>query len=139
MPMPVSDARARFAQARVARLATVRPGGRPHLVPIVFAIDGDRLYSIVDAKPKRDPDLLRIRNIAAEPRVSLLADHYADDWQALWWVRVDGIATVVERGPDRDTAIRLLFDKYPQYGEWSTPIGSAMVVRIERWSSWSLS
>ncbi len=137
--MPVPDARARFAQERVARLATVRPDGSPHLVPIVFALDGDLLYSIVDAKPKRGPDLLRFRNIAAEPRVSLLADHYNDDWQALWWVRVDGIATVVEDGPDRDTAIRLLFEKYPQYSEWSTPIGAAMVVRIERWSSWSLS
>ena len=137
--MPVPDARARFAQARVARLATVRPDGSPHLVPIVFALDGDLLYSIVDAKPKHGPDLLRFRNIAAEPRVSLLADHYDDDWQALWWVRVDGIATVVEDGPDRDTAISLLFEKYPQYGDWSTPIGAAMVVRIERWSSWSLS
>ncbi len=136
--MPVPDARARFAQARVARLATVRPDGRPHLAPIVFALDGDLLYSIVDAKPKRGPDLLRFRNIAAEPRVSLLADHYADDWQALWWVRVDGTARVVESGPDCDTAIRLLFGKYPQYGDWSTPIGAAMVVRIERWSSWSL-
>ncbi len=135
--MPVDDARARFAQARVARLATVRPDGRPHLVPVVFALDGERLYSIVDAKPKRDLDLVRLRNIAAEPRVSLLVDAYAEDWQALWWVRVDGTATVVESGPDRDVAIRLLLEKYRQYNEWATPFGSATVVEIERWSSWS--
>ena len=137
--MAVADARARFEQARVARLATVRADGRPHLVPIVFAVDDDRVYSIVDAKPKRTPDLLRLRNIAAEPRVSLLVDQYDEDWRALWWVRVDGIATVVESGPDRDRAIRLLYEKYPQYTEWATPIAAAMVVRIKRWSSWALS
>lgn len=135
--MPVPDARVRFAQARVARLATVRPDGRPHLVPVVFALDGERLYSIVDAKPKRDLDLVRLRNIAAEPRVSLLVDDYAEDWQALWWVRVDGTAAVVESGRDRDVAIRLLLEKYGQYNEWATPFGPATVVQIERWSSWS--
>ena len=137
--MPVADAAARFERARVARLATVRADGRPHVAPIVFAVEGDRVFSIVDAKPKRSPQMLRLRNIAGEPRVSLLVDHYDEDWRALWWVRADGIATVVESGPDRDRAIRLLFDKYRQYGEWSTPIGAAMVIHIEQWSSWALS
>lgn len=137
--MPVADAAARFEQARVARLATVRADGRPHVAPIVFAVEGDRVFSIVDAKPKRSPEMLRLRNIAGEPRVSLLVDQYDEDWRTLWWVRADGIATVVESGPDRDLAIRLLFDKYRQYDEWSTPIGAAMVIRIERWSSWALS
>ena len=137
--MPVADAAARFEQARVAHLATVRADGRPHVAPIVFAVEGERVFSIVDAKPKRSPQMLRLRNIAGEPRVSLLVDHYDEDWRALWWVRADGIATVVESGPDRDRAIRLLFDKYRQYGEWSTPIGAAMVIHIERWSSWALS
>ena len=137
--MPVADAAARFEQARVARLATVRADGRPHVAPIVFAVEGDRVFSIVDAKPKRSPAMLRLRNIAGEPRVSLLVDQYDEDWQALWWVRADGIATVVESGPDRDLAIRLLFDKYRQYDEWSTPIGAAMVIHVERWSSWALS
>lgn len=135
--MPVEDARGRFGQARVARLATVRPDGRPHIVPIVFALDGKLLYTIVDAKPKLGPDLVRMRNIAVEPRVSLLVDHYAEDWQALWWVRADGIATVVESGTPRDVAIRLLLEKYRQYDEWATPFGAAVVVRIDRWSSWS--
>ena len=136
--MPVADAPARFERARVARLATVRADGRPHVAPIVFAVEGDRVFSIVDAKPKRSPEMLRLRNIAGEPRVSLLVDQYDEDWRALWWVRADGIATVAESGPDRDLAIRLLFDKYRQYDEWSTPIGAAMVIRIERWSSWAL-
>jgi PPOX class probable F420-dependent enzyme len=135
--MPVEDARGRFEQARVARLATVRPDGRPHIVPIVFALDRDLLYTIVDAKPKLGPDLVRLRNIAAEPRVSLLVDHYAEDWQALWWVRAEGIATVVESGTPREVAIRLLLEKYRQYDEWATPFGAAVVVRIDRWSSWS--
>ncbi|MDQ2934340.1 MAG: TIGR03668 family PPOX class F420-dependent oxidoreductase [Chloroflexota bacterium] len=135
--MRVEDARGRFEQARVARLATVRPDGQPHIVPIVFALEDDLLYSIVDAKPKRGPDLVRLRNIAAEPRVSLLVDQYEEDWQALWWVRADGVATVVESGPPRDVAIRLLLEKYRQYDEWATPLGAAVVVRIERWSSWS--
>lgn len=135
--MRVEDARGYFERARVARLTTIRPDGRPHIVPIVFALEDDLLYSIVDAKPKRGPDLVRLRNIAAEPRVSLLVDHYAEDWQALWWVRVDGIATVAESGPPRDVAIRLLLEKYRQYDEWATPFGAAVVVRIERWSSWS--
>ncbi|MDQ2941196.1 MAG: TIGR03668 family PPOX class F420-dependent oxidoreductase [Chloroflexota bacterium] len=135
--MRVEDARGHVERARVARLATIRPDGRPHIVPIVFALEDDLLYSIVDAKPKRGPDLVRLRNIAAEPRVSLLVDHYAEDWQALWWVRVDGIATVVESGPPRDVAIRLLLEKYRQYDEWATPFGAAVVVRIEGWSSWS--
>jgi PPOX class probable F420-dependent enzyme len=137
--MPVEDARARFGQSRAARLATVRPDGRPHVVPIVFALADDLLYSIVDAKPKRGPDLVRLRNIAAEPRVSLLVDHYAEDWRALWWVRADGIATVVESGPPRDVAIRLLREKYAQYGGWATPFGPAVVIRITRWSSWAFS
>jgi PPOX class probable F420-dependent enzyme len=137
--MPHEDARVRFEQARVARLATVRPDGRPHLVPIVFALHDDLVYSIVDAKPKRGRDLVRLRNIAAEPRVQLLVDQYAEDWQALWWVRVDGIATVVESGPPREVAIRLLLDKYRQYDEWAAPFGAAIVIRIERWSSWSFS
>jgi PPOX class probable F420-dependent enzyme len=137
--MPVEDGRARFERSRVARLATVRPDGRPHVVPIVFALSDDLLYSIVDAKPKRGPELVRLRNMAAEPRVSVLVDHYAEDWQALWWVRADGIATIVEGGPPRDLAIRLLREKYAQYGDRATSFGAAVVVRITRWSSWAFS
>jgi len=131
-------ARQRLAAARIGRLATVRADGRPHIVPIVFAVEGDTVYSIADPKPKRGLDLIRFRNIAAIPAVSLLVDHYDEDWNRLWWVRADGVARVVDDGPERETAIRLLRTKYRQYGEWSTPFGAAMVMTIERISSWSL-
>jgi PPOX class probable F420-dependent enzyme len=138
MRLPEAEARRRFAAARVAHLATVRGDGRPHIVPIVFAIDGDALYSIADPKPKRDGELLRLRNIAANPAVSLLVDEYDEDWTRLWWVRADGVARVLRTGPERDLTIDLLREKYPQYATWTTPFGDAMVVRVERWSSWSL-
>jgi PPOX class probable F420-dependent enzyme len=79
----------------VARLATVSPDGRPHVVPVTFAVDGDVIYSAVDAKPKTTTRLARLRNITAEPRVAMLADHYEADWDRLWWARADGAATVL--------------------------------------------
>ena len=139
MRLSDEEARGRFGAARVAYLATVRRSGAPHIVPIVFALDADRLYSIADPKPKQGPDLLRFRNIAAQPKVSLLVDAYQEDWKRLWWVRIDGSAAILEEGPDREHAIELLRAKYPQYATWTTPFGAAMVVNLERWSSWALS
>jgi hypothetical protein len=79
--MDAETARQRFAAARVARLATAsRP---PHLVPVTFAVDGDTVYTAVDAKPKRSRRLRRLANIEADPAVALLADHYSDDWGAV--------------------------------------------------------
>jgi len=94
------QARERFAAARVARLATADRDGRPHIVPIVFALDGDRIYSAVDQKPKRTTALRRLANVAANPNVSLLVDDYDDDWDRLWWVRADGRATVLDPPSD---------------------------------------
>src|SRR5205814_4381034 len=74
------EPRRRFAAATVARLATLSPDGRPHVVPVTFAVDGDVIYSAVDAKPKTTTRLARLRNITAEPRVAMLADHYEADW-----------------------------------------------------------
>ncbi len=138
MRLPVEEARRRLELARVGYLATVRSDASPHIVPIVFALEADLIYSIADPKPKRGPDLLRLRNIAAQPAVSLLVDEYDEDWERLWWVRVDGTARVTEAGAERDLAIRLLVAKYPQYATWSTPFGAAMILRAERWSSWAL-
>ena len=132
------EARRRFGIARVAHLATVRADGRPHVVPVVFALDGDVVYSIADPKPKRSLDLLRHRNIGAHPKVSLLVDEYHEPWEGIWWVRADGSARVVDSGPERDTAIDLLRVKYRDYAEWSTPFGAATVITIERWSSWRM-
>jgi PPOX class probable F420-dependent enzyme len=128
--------RARAAAAPVARLATVRPDGRPHLVPVTFAIDGDTVVTAVDHKPKRTTDLRRLRNIAADPSVCLLVDHYEEDWSALWWVRADGTAEVAEDGPRRDLAVRLLRGKYDAYWQ-QPPQGPAIIVAVERWAGWA--
>ena len=101
------------ASARVARLATVDPEGRPHVVPICFVLDGDTLYTAVDEKPKRTRLLKRLANIEANPRVEVLIDHYEDDWSRLWWVRLRGSARIVED----PRAVDLLAAKYPQYRE----------------------
>ena len=141
--LPPDEAWRRLAAARVAHLATARTDGRPHIVPIVFATetDGDvrTIYSIADPKPKRGLDLQRHRNIAANPAVSVLADAYDELWEQLWWARADGIGRVVEDGPDRDAALRLLLAKYPQYERWTTPFGAATVITVESLSSWTIS
>ncbi|MGH2529060.1 MAG: TIGR03668 family PPOX class F420-dependent oxidoreductase [Actinomycetota bacterium] len=134
--MDEAEATARFAAARVARLATVRPGGAPHLVPVVFAVQGSTVLLVVDEKPKRTKELQRLANVRAEPRVSLLADHYEDAWGSLWWVRADGRARIVEDGPERDRAVAILQAKYPQYAA-SPPTGPAVVVDIASWRWWS--
>jgi PPOX class probable F420-dependent enzyme len=131
------EARRRFAGARVARLATVGVDGAPHLVPIVFATDGDTIYSAVDAKPKRTTKLRRLDNIRANPRVAVLADHYEHDWTALWWVRADGRATVIDADePEADHAIALLTARYEQYVA-DPPAGPVVAVNVERWTGWA--
>jgi PPOX class probable F420-dependent enzyme len=129
------DPRVRFAQAPVARLATVSPDGGPHLVPVVFALDGDVVYTAVDAKPKTTQRLRRLANIAGNPRVSLLADHYADDWAQLWWIRVDGIASVHHDGDALRIGLDLLRAKYNQYQSVALN-GPVIAVAVRRWSSW---
>jgi PPOX class probable F420-dependent enzyme len=127
--------RRRVEQARVARLATVEVDGRPHLVPICFALDGDVLYSAVDEKPKRSKRLKRLANIRANPRVCVLVDQYEEDWSRLWWVRLRGRAEVHERGPERERALELLQGKYVQYRA-EPPTGAAIVVHIDELATW---
>jgi PPOX class probable F420-dependent enzyme len=121
-----------FGDARVARLATVGADGAPHLVPIVFAVTGDVIHSAVDAKPKRHNRLRRLANIAHEPRVSVLADHYDDDWSLLWWVRADGVASVHAESPD---GLAALAAKYPQY-QVTPPPGPYLRITVTKWSRW---
>ena len=128
--------RERVKAARIGRLATVGAEGRPHLVPICFALDGDTLYSAVDEKPKRSKRLKRLENIRVHPEVSVLVDHYVEDWTRLWWVRVDGTARVLETGEEREQALELLRAKYEQY-RGLPPTGAVIAVRVERWRSWS--
>ena len=130
-----AEARRRFGEARVARLATVSATGRPHLVPFVFALQGDTIYSAVDAKPKRSQKLRRLDNIRADPRVSVLVDHYDEDWTELWWVRADGEARVAEEGPERDRALDLLAGRYPQYVN-NPPPGPAILIEVHLWTWW---
>ena len=123
----------KFAGAPVARLATVTSDSAPHLVPVVFAVSGDTVFTAVDGKPKSTRRLQRLANIAANPRVSLLVDHYADDWSTLWWIRADGRAEVTGDEMGRD----LLRAKYPQYQTVSLD-GPVIAIEVERWSSWGL-
>jgi len=136
--LSVDEARRRFSGAAVARLATVRETGQPHLVPVTFAVDGDYIYTAVDAKPKTTTNLRRLRNIAAEPRVAMLADHYEQDWAGLWWVRADGMASLLDRPADMAGPLRLLAARYPQYRA-SAPAGPVISIRVSRWSGWAAS
>lgn len=121
--------------ARVARLATADGQGVPHLVPVVFALRGDVVVIAVDHKPKRTTNLKRLRNIEANNRVSLLADHYDEDWTQLWWVRVDGTARVLH-GDERTEPLRWLTDKYPQYAD-RPPDGPVIHIDVTAWHGWA--
>jgi PPOX class probable F420-dependent enzyme len=119
-------------EARVARLATVRPDGSPHVVPVCFAVAGSEVVTAVDAKPKSTAALARLANVRANRRVSLLVDHYDDDWSALWWVRVDGDARVANVSDEHRDALAA---KYPQYLD-APPAGDAIVVVPRRFTGW---
>lgn len=121
--------------ARVARLATIRPDATPHVVPITFALDGWSIVSAIDHKPKRTTDLQRLRNIDVNPAVSVLVDHYDDDWARLWWARADGTARVVA-APDAAEALELLAAKYTPYRQ-RPPEGPVIVVTVDRWKTWT--
>ena len=136
--MTPAEARARFEASGVARLATAGVDGAPHIVPIAFAIDGDVIYTAVDAKPKRGTPLRRFENVAANPRVSVLVDDYDPDWTRLWWARADGHASVVTDGPELERAHSALRARYPQYATVRLG-GPAMVIAVDRWSGWSAS
>ena len=135
--MTAAESRERFAASKVARLATADAQGRPHLVPIVFALVGERIYSAVDAKPKRITALRRLDNVRQNPAVSLLVDHYDDDdWDALWWARADGRGRVLEADDDEARqAVALLQRRYPQ----QQAVGAVLAVDVERWTGWTAS
>ncbi|MGW0178500.1 TIGR03668 family PPOX class F420-dependent oxidoreductase [Nocardia sp. NPDC003345] len=128
-------ARTRFAESRVARLATVTAEGRPHLVPIVFAVAGNTIYTAVDAKPKSTTALRRLANITANPEVAVLADFYDEDWTHLWWVRAEAVAGIVT-GDQARTGLEELTARYPVYREQRPP-GPVLALEVTRWSGWS--
>ena len=105
-------------------------------MPIVFAVEGDMLYSAVDRKPKRSTTLRRIENARARPDVTILVDHYEDDWSRLWWIRLRGRARVLDSGEEHDRALTLLTEKYPQYRS-EPPEGPVLAVDITEVREWS--
>ena len=136
MRLTVEDCRARFARARVARLATVAGDGSPRLVPITFAAADDVIFSAVDHKPKSTTGLARLARIEREPRVSLLADDYAEDWTKLWWVRADAHAEVLTAGAAWESGLGLLQKKYEQYR--AQPSADAVIrFVVQAWSGWA--
>ena len=138
------EARRRFAASASAVLGTADRDGRPHLVPVTFALaavpdPGDRALIAVDDKPKRTTDLKRLRNIAENPAVCLLADRYDADWSRLWWARADGVAQIIIDAADLpEGLLDELRGRYPHYAD-NVPSGPFIVVTVERWTGWSFS
>ncbi|HEV3473767.1 MAG TPA: TIGR03668 family PPOX class F420-dependent oxidoreductase [Actinomycetota bacterium] len=126
-----------LGETRVGVIATVDPDGRPNVVPFVFALDGDTLYSTVDRKPKSTTQLRRVENIRARPdQVTVLVDHYEEVWNRVWWVRLRGRGRVIDGGPDLERAVALLQAKYEQHRD-SAPQGPAILIDITEWRGWS--
>ena len=137
MRLDPAEARNRFSRSPVLRLATVGGDGRPHLVPCTFVVDrSDRVAIGIDNKPKSSVELRRLGNIAENPRVSMLVDHYADDWTQLWWARADGTTTIDRSGREHAEHWDQLRSKYPQY-EGQILDGPVIVVKVESWSGWA--
>ncbi|MFC4909826.1 TIGR03668 family PPOX class F420-dependent oxidoreductase [Actinomadura gamaensis] len=132
------EARARLAAAPVARLATVSPDGRPHVVPITFAVARGSVFTAVDHKPKTSRDLRRLANLRANPRAAVLADHYDEDWDRLWWVRADGRARVLSEPSAMAAPLDLLAGRYPRYRD-RRPDGPVIEIVIDRLVGWTAS
>lgn len=136
--LPAAVARQRFAAARVAVLGTVDAAGVPHLVPVTFALAGDILWTAVDGKPKAGAGgpLRRHANVRARPAVSLLVQHWSEDWSLLWWVRADGRAVVTDEPATVDRAVAALRRRYDQYQ--AVPVGGPVIeVSVLAWRGWS--
>ncbi|QII04129.1 TIGR03668 family PPOX class F420-dependent oxidoreductase [Rhodococcoides fascians A25f] len=139
--MKIDNEVQRFTDAPRAQLSTINPDGTPHLVPIVFAVTdtGDRIVTAIDWKPKTTQKLQRLDNIRADSAVSLIVDHYTDDWSQLWWIRADGNAHIAESSStDGTAAIDALVAKYSQYKN-NRPEGPVIIIEKLSWRSWSAS
>ena len=132
MRLPEGEARARFATVPVVRLGTADGQG----VVVTITVDGDTIYTAVDQKPKSGTILKRLRNVGENPMVTMLADHYSDDWETLWWVRADGRATILADQRQMAAPLRLLANRYRQYRQ-APPTGPVLAVTVERWTGWT--
>ena len=124
--------------ARTGHLATADAQGRPHVIPVCFASGGGFIYSVLDQKPKRAAltRLRRVRNIQANPQVSLVVDHYDEDWGHLWYILVTGRADLLLEGEERAAAIVLLRAKYQQYRGMDIDLNPVIKVTPDRVIFW---
>ena len=137
MPSPLTDAARQFlASRRVAHLATADAHGAPHVVPVCFALAEDALYITIDGKPKSGAPLKRLRNIAENPSIAVVADRYDEDWTRLGWVMVQGHAEILAAGVEHDTAQALLRTRYPQLAAMDIAGLPVIALRIARATSW---
>lgn len=125
-----------LADAPTGHLATIRPDGRPHVVVVTFALVGHTIVTAIDHKPKSTNRLQRLINIENDPTVSILVDHYSDDWTQLWWVRVDGTASIRSAGEEWKEAVDHLAAKYPQY-ETDPPAGPQVAISLDEVVFWA--
>lgn len=137
--MMLSERQQHFLDARrVAHLATADANGVPHVVPVCFAIVGDTLYMAIDEKPKRKTDrpLKRLRNIAENPAVAIVADRYDEDWTRLGWIMLHGTAEILLEGMEHARAQARLRMRYPQLNDMKIESLPVIAVRLESASSW---
>ena len=138
--MDPAEATRRLTASKVGSIATVRPDGSPHVVPLVFAVsqsrDGLVIYWCVDDKPKRSRELQRLVNIRAHPAVEIEVNRYDDDWTQLWWVRASGIAREVTSIDERERALAALATKYAPYTA-HPPSGRVVAIQVERVAGWA--
>ena len=133
-------ARALVDSLDVARLATIEPSGQPHVLPICFVVVADTLYSVVDGKPKRNPlALARLRNVAADPRATVVADRYDADWTRLAWAMLAGRAEIVDDDREYASALSRLERKYAPYrgAGFTRATNPMLALRIERVRFWA--
>jgi PPOX class probable F420-dependent enzyme len=136
----LSPSQDRFLRsARAGHLATADANGQPHVIPVCYVFNGESIYSVLDAKPKTTPlrQLRRVRNILANPRVSLVVDHYEEDWRRLQYVMVTGDAGLLESGEEWTQAIAMLREKYPQYQSMDLSESPVIKFTPARFVPWS--
>jgi PPOX class probable F420-dependent enzyme len=135
MKIDPQEMRFRLVEGRVARLGTVAPDGRPHLVPCVFVLDADTIYTPIDHKPKRTRRLQRLKNLEAYPAATMLVDEYSEKWEECWWVRLRGRARILEGGDEFERARELLVARYQQYTD-PAQIHPIIAIDIDEWVGW---
>ena len=136
----LSPAQDRFLRsARTGHLATADAKGRPQVVPVCFVFDGQAIYSVLDAKPETTPlrQLRRVKNILANPQVSLVVDHYEEDWDKLEYILVSGDAELLESDEEWALAVAMLREKYPQYQAMDLDQSPVIKITPVGYSPWS--